>query len=252
MKKKFTVILFGIVSFCFGQINSGKITYKKLTNPIDLSKVDITIKDQLIKTSKDSEKIEYSLVFKKNEAYFYANNILEENNSFNAYVAISGGKLKLYQNKDTNECREFVDSKRAGKNIVNRKILYKWILTNETKTIDGYKCYKATSPYFKEDGSISENQSLRYTAWYCPEIPIKFGPLGFGDLPGLILELQTKTSTFTASKISLNLKEEEEEEVFIDRLTSPKAISEEQYRQMVMGTFNRSQLEAIEESKSKK
>ena len=40
-------------------------------------------------------------------------------------------------------------------------------------------------------------------AWYCPEIPYKFGPAGYGGLPGMILELQEKNNVFGAIKIEL-------------------------------------------------
>ncbi len=231
---------------CFGQ-KTGTITYKKISNPIDLTKADISIQEQLVKTSKESDKIEYVLNFNEFEVYFYAKKILLQENMFNAYVIIGGGKLKLYQNKKTQESREYIDSKRVGQVILNKKVLYDWTLTNESKNIDGYKCFKATSPYFKEDGTKNENPNLMITAWYCPEIPVKLGPLGYGDLPGLIIELQTKMSTFVAKTINLNPEIVPE----IDKLTSQKAISEETYKEMYMGTLNKEQYNAVKESEVK-
>ncbi|MEN9489527.1 MAG: hypothetical protein RL494_1792, partial [Bacteroidota bacterium] len=152
------------------------------------------------------------------------------------------------QNKSTNECREFVDNRRVGKVIVDRKVLQEWTLTNENKLISGYKCYKATTPVFKSDGTKKTDLSSLVTAWYCPEIPTKMGPNGYGDLPGLILELQTTANTFLATNISLNPNKE----VFIDKLTEPKAISEKELNERAMSSFNPEQLKAIDESKSKK
>jgi len=31
-------------------------------------------------------------------------------------------------------------------------------------------------------------------AWFSPEIPFRFGPLGYGGLPGLILELEVQSN----------------------------------------------------------
>lgn len=55
-----------------------------------------------------------------------------------------------------------------------------WVLVpDDTKEINGYKCYKAKSTF---RGSNIE-------AYFTPEIPIGFGPFKFKGLPGLILEL---------------------------------------------------------------
>ena len=38
-------------------------------------------------------------------------------------------------------------------------------------------------------------------AWFSNEIPLSYGPIGYGGLPGLILELQVGKSIFVASKM---------------------------------------------------
>lgn len=60
---------------------------------------------------------------------------------------------------------------------------YKWILGNETQTIAGYTCKKATTT---RDLGVVQN----ITAWYCEEIPISDGPSQFNGLPGLILQIE--------------------------------------------------------------
>ena len=76
-----------------------------------------------------------------------------------------------------------------------------WELTNETKDIDGYTCYKAVHKEF-----IQRSQTYRTsTAWYTLDIPVPYGPAGFGGLPGLILELQYGNRViYIADKIVLN------------------------------------------------
>lgn len=249
MKKNLFVIVFTLINlFGFSQTTiNGSVVYKKISNTIDLSKMDQAMREEVLKINKETDKIEYILNFNNSESYYFAKEILFENNSFISYVVLGGGKLKLYQNKATNECREFIDNKRVGKVIVNRKIIQEWTLTNESKIISGYKCYKATTPLFKSDGTKRTDVSTLITAWYCPEIPTKTGPNGYGDLPGLILELQTKANTYLAANINLNSKE-----VFIDKLTESKAISEVELNERATSSFNPEQLKAIEESKSKK
>lgn len=64
-----------------------------------------------------------------------------------------------------------------------------WKITKEKKEIDQFTCYKATRTAVIKRGS--KTFSTPIIAWFCPDIPVHFGPLDFGGLPGLILEAQT-------------------------------------------------------------
>ena len=81
-----------------------------------------------------------------------------------------------------------------------------WIYYNESKIIGTYKCLKAQIELPWTYGTAMNNGMPTYfvTAWYCPKIPIKHGPKGFGDLPGLILELQDNRVTFQATSIEFD------------------------------------------------
>ncbi|GHT67714.1 hypothetical protein AGMMS50239_31390 [Bacteroidia bacterium] len=54
----------------------------------------------------------------------------------------------------------------------------KWNLSNDTSTVCGYLCKKATTSF----------RGRNYTAWYTQEIPVSDGPWKFNGLPGLILK----------------------------------------------------------------
>ena len=55
-----------------------------------------------------------------------------------------------------------------------------WQLQDDTLTVCGYLCQKATCRFRGND----------FTAWFAPELPISNGPWKFGGLPGLILKIQ--------------------------------------------------------------
>ena len=53
-----------------------------------------------------------------------------------------------------------------------------WELSDSTCTIKGYICFKAATEF----------RGRRWTAWYCPDIPVRWGPWKLNGLPGLIIE----------------------------------------------------------------
>lgn len=55
----------------------------------------------------------------------------------------------------------------------------RWSVGTERKEILGYQCLSATADY----------RGRSYKAWFTPDIPLSYGPLWFGGLPGLIMEI---------------------------------------------------------------
>lgn len=221
--------------YCQSQITSGSIHYNRIYAVTDKIKSDNQAVQTIIeKMATESARISYTLNFNRDEAYFFANPIMLGNNLdkiFTGLVSFDHGKYKLYENKTDSISRELQDNRRTGLIIINRKTLAHWNLSSDTKTINGYKCFKAVTPFYSDDIENSTNAINNITAWYAPAIPIPFGPSGYGNLPGLILELQFLECTFGASKIDLNPVEP----VFIDKLLQMKAVSEKEYENILLG-----------------
>ncbi len=77
--------------------------------------------------------------------------------------------------------------------VGNRKVQYldtcnllKWVIKNESKNIDKYKCTKA----------ICNFRGRNYTAWFSTDIPVTVGPWKFNGLPGLIFQITDESGLF--------------------------------------------------------
>ena len=68
-----------------------------------------------------------------------------------------------------------------------------WYLSEDTLTVLGYTCYKATCNFRGRD----------YIAWFAPDIPLHDGPFKFYGLPGLILLLEDTENLFQFRAIGL-------------------------------------------------
>ncbi|MCH3881781.1 MULTISPECIES: GLPGLI family protein [Tenacibaculum] len=123
----------------------------------------------------------------------------------------------LYKNVKENKYAKQTDI--MGKNFLIKDEIKKidWELSDETKNIGMYTCYKAT--YSREveqkdfssfnsvesEGKVAKKmKTIVTTAWYTPQIPISNGPREFGGLPGLILELRQDKLTIVCSEVVLN------------------------------------------------
>lgn len=92
----------------------------------------------------------------------------------------------------------------SGKEIFIRdKIaIYKWTITEETKTIDGFQCKKATTQI------ESFGYTLPIIAWFCEDVPVSDGPIDFNGLPGFIFEVSSgKIFSFKFKNFTFNKKE---------------------------------------------
>ena len=115
---------------------------------------------------------------------------------------------------------------KMGNFIIKTNDATKWILTKENKKIQKYLCYKATASL------VIKNQAGTFKrpiiVWYCPEIPVSFGPKGYTGLPGLIMEFQDKNIIIGATKIELKTKF-----IKIEQPKNAKVITEEDYNKIV-------------------
>ncbi|MEM0543038.1 GLPGLI family protein [Flavobacterium sp. j3] len=185
--------------FIFSQEATICVEYGLTVQPDkDLFKDNATML-QLVNNAISNAKNEtFTLLINKNNSKFYHNEMLStDGNSRIPLFANYSGKTYLIDNV------LFVESMLLGNNMFVKKSITKdWKITNETKMIDSYKCYKATNIFQVITPKKVFNHPV--TAWFCPDLPYNHGPNGYGNLPGLILELQQFYSIYGVKKITLN------------------------------------------------
>lgn len=152
---------------------SYKLTMDGKSSLYQNEKFNITIKEETSKTSK-----------------------VNESGDTISNIVISEGidlrtKEKLYykdfkKNKSYN--KQFFDE---TINIVDSIAIWKWEIMDETETILGYTCKKATTKYYGRD----------VIAWFTDEIPVSDGPFHYSGLPGLILKIQTRSNEIIAHNV---------------------------------------------------
>ncbi len=104
---------------------------------------------------------------------------------FNDYIQIDYKKknIRFFEELQTNDFYLVIDT----------YISLPWKLSNETKMIQTFKCFKAQCDF----------RGRKWTAWYALDLNFPLGPWKLYGLPGLILEAYDETNryTFSAEKI---------------------------------------------------
>jgi GLPGLI family protein len=161
---------------------------------------DKIMSESFINAAKEANKLRFGLLIKNETSKFYDADIGLDSD-YNLKIAkIDAKYMGIIYNRNKEILKQ---SELLGKNIYTRENLTEnWVLTNETKQIDNYLCYKATNEYIV----VNPKGTFKFPviAWYCPKLPYNFGPLGYGNLPGLILELQVRNVNYHLKKIDLN------------------------------------------------
>ena len=152
----------------------------------------------------------YNLDFNKSKSLFYLSKNLiseHEDQERKKYVtALFYGYDKIYIDKKEDKLIEELYYSYQNLLKVRKANFINWELTKETKEIKGYKCFKATYTYIQK--WRGREFPWEIIAWYSTEIPVKLGPIRYGGLPGLILELSEDNRGFIVDEIKF-LNDEE-------------------------------------------
>ena len=202
MQKYIYILLILSTNFLFAQ-QSGVVEYGFYYEKFHgkpKSKINERSRKMADMTAEYAKNHKYILKFNPNESIYYVEESipLDDVNEF-AYRFSKSifSKGTYYQNKLKRESlQQLVTMNKLY--LVKDSMPNDWKIMSEHKYIGKYKCYKAVSSC----NTCNKNQII--TAWFTPDIPLPFGPAGYGGTPGLILEVQRYRYTLRLKKIRLS------------------------------------------------
>ena len=193
----FIIIYTGLTSFSQKIFVEYGVAINQEENLFDKNQ---SLKTYFNKAVKNAPNLKFGLICKNKESKFYNISTLNNDSSISKTDLVFAGYRGLIYDLGDSLLSE---SNILGNNIfVLKKKENEWVLHNEEKLINGYKCFKATSFYIVQ--GIDKIFKHPVIAWYCPSISYSFGPNGYGNLPGLILELQVRNVVYGVKKIQLD------------------------------------------------
>jgi len=203
MKQKLLFLIILLTTLGYSQSKNIYIEYALvIQNEPELFKSNALLRNSFENAMRDSDKITFELIVTKKGSKFFDKKKLETDSNIGSNgfaMAMASYMGVVYDLQD----RILSQKALLGENIYSQSDLKSnWVLTNETKLIDNYLCYKATN--IKKVTNDTKTFLHPVTAWYCPQIPYRFGPNGYSNLPGLILELQVRNVVFGAKTIKLD------------------------------------------------
>lgn len=215
MKLMRIIILILVASFFYTGVaqekNHGRVHYSRQSN-FGFTENKAVDSNQITKTNSEiigimnfsNSNFQYILEFNDNESIFKLDDKLNLDTNDLRLSKMFGGNGVYYSNSKKEENFRQVDSF-GDLFLINLGYnLNEWELLNETKKIGEFLCYKAITVKIVENRKIFKKQ---ITAWYYPEISVPFGPIGYGGLPGLIIELSVENeATYSLQKLELNPK----------------------------------------------
>lgn len=230
-------ILFSLIvlftTLASAQVTSGSIKYKVKYNPDrkeeSLKHPDAAVfgersKRADLKVVKSIPSIEFHLEFNKSESLFtpktdyLAREGEFEPNLLLSFLVSNGIWYKDLENNQSVYQRNYLDIDWLVEDVITN---LDWEITKEIRKINGYTCFKAVA---KLDHYLMALKTVE--VWFTPEIPFQFGPMNYGGLPGLILEIEHGYYTFYAEEINFS-----NEDVKIKRPNKGELVSREEYNQ---------------------
>ena len=234
MKNKISILFFLFSFFNFSQNNCLAVVYEmtpKVFKDIDDSMRSLITKYPFVENTykealRDTVKLKYDMFIENNASFFAYRKETKsglDNNQIRLMQSLTNYTGTIYRYKDSIYIQAFNNKENL---YVSKKRSEAWEIMNESKVISGYTCFKAiTYDIVTYNDKVFKHAVI---AWFCPQVPFKFGPLGYGDLPGLIFELNVRGAVYGIKSMvfdKCNLHD-------FSKFQKIKVISEQEYEQI--------------------
>lgn len=220
--KKIAALVASIFTLCAqAQTKEGKVVYERtiqMTNARFRGNLPAEIQAQMPKSRTD----QFELLFTpEHSLYQFLPNAADEGGG-----TFSGGGMVIQMRGGANEIT-YVDLAK-GTRVDQREIMDKsfvvtdtiaklqWKLSEETKPILNFTARKATATAINqrprmsmENGEMKQemvSDTVNVVAWYTTDVPVPAGPNYGGQLPGLILEINTNNGQSITKAIEFSPK----------------------------------------------
>ena len=227
MKFQLLVFFLALPLIIFSQNHQGKIVY------IENTKMEINMpeehREQLKSIFPDTRSTSKVLLFTPTESIYknqegQEDNVVEtgsEESGIHTKIIIETPDNQLYKNLKEKEIYEKQEFFGRDFLVTGDMEVFQWKLILEEKDILGYTCQKA----------VFEDEENKVVAWYTPQIPVPNGPMHYGQLPGMILELEINNGKthLLASEITLDKLEQG----VIEKPKKGKKVGREEFEKIV-------------------
>ncbi len=229
MKKTlFAAILLLALQTTQAQVKEGKVIYERKVN-LHRRMTDESMKSLVPEFSTSKVELDFS-----SDESIYKNIKQDDDIRDNAgedhnrvVMKIGGGAddqtYKNYATERITEERELGPKKYLIEDTLQKQ---NWKLEGEMKTIKGYACKKATT---------KGRESVDVIAWYTEDIQTSTGPESFGNLPGLILELNINDAEIVFTALDIITKDFDKK--IVKAPTEGKKITRAAFRKMMEEQF---------------
>lgn len=238
MKKVLLYAIMALPLWMMAQNTSGVITYAeviqtKWTPPADMDPAMKAQIEQMMKNAPKSVTNYKDLSFNQEFTYYKVSPKQEQIDAERAaqdnMEGRGGGGMRrmMFNNKGIH----YGDLKK-GKYLDQRLFFDKeflikdepkklqWKILGEAKQIAGHVCQKAATMI----------DTVQVVAWFCPTIPVSAGPNGYGQLPGMILEISPdERTTITAETVEFKPMDASD----FEQPKSGKVVTKDEYDQIV-------------------
>lgn len=195
-------ILIGLLPvLAHAQKTHGQVIYKEAFK-VELDMEGMEGMEELVEMIKQSTTSKMELLFDQSTSLYRAYKAPEGNGPVNSAgmdnvnMVVMKPEAIFHRDLKAMKATEQVDL--LGKRFLIKDEIQKlaWKMTGKTKELHGYPCMEAT--YIKGADTVQ--------AWFTSAIPVPAGPGKYGQLPGLILELDVNNGQRTLVAKDLNFK----------------------------------------------